>query len=123
MVVKKTERRLHRLLAPTKIRGEWFDPSPALDVLIHCAKEGIDLSPLIGFSDWEIHVSYKKKRVKPKPLRAPMKLSDKERKRRSESAKQRHREGKLGGREFGKLGGRPSNKSRARAILKASSDR
>lgn len=113
---QKTERRLHRLLAPTKIRGEWFDPSPALDVLIHCAKEGIDLSPLIGFQEQVIRVDVRRKTNAKKPPKSPMKLSKSERKRRSEEAKKRHREGKLGGSKFGKLGGRPPNESYVKYI-------
>lgn len=37
-------------------------------------------------------------------------LSDEERQRRSEAAKKRHEEGRLGGSEFGSLGGRPKKK-------------
>jgi hypothetical protein len=117
---QKTERRIHRLLAPTKVEGEWFSPSQALSVLIYCACEGIDLSPLIALQDQELRVTLK--RSKKVSKRQPMKLSKAERKRRSDVAKARHREGKLGGQRFGSLGGRPTNESRIKSVLQATKE-
>lgn len=58
----------------------------------------------------------KKKEGKLVEPKRKMNISEKERKRRSDAAKRKHEEGKLGGAEFGKLGGRP-RKKRATEVM------